>query len=148
MGEYKAPVKFDCDAPQTGNPAMEWDPSENTQILCTVSDGCCNLASCFCVSRNDVVHLFGLKSEKMGAVHDFDLGNTTFQPNSCSTINFTALSSRLASTPFHASSVGQPAPLPEPGLSFIKPQDPVVSEQQCETEPPVYDNTHESTHSA
>lgn len=43
LGEFKAPVKFDCEVRQRGNlaPAMDWEASEQTQILSTVSSADC-----------------------------------------------------------------------------------------------------------
>lgn len=78
----------------------------------------------------------------MRALEDFDLGNTTFAPSSSSTMDFGALTRHMASTPFYPSKTGQPATLPEPGVSFIKTQAPVAPEPASEPEPMQHENTH------
>ena len=36
LGVFKAPVKFDSETPVSRASGMEWEPSDNTQILSTV----------------------------------------------------------------------------------------------------------------
>ena len=65
----------------------------------------------------------------MAAMDDFDVCDSTFAPGFSSTTNFSQLT-RMASTPFHQPTSAQPQALPEPGVSFIKPQLPVLREER------------------
>ena len=63
----------------------------------------------------------------MVAMDDFDVCDSTFAPGFSSTTNLSQLT-RMASTPFHQPTSAQA--LPEPGVSFIKPQLPVLREER------------------